>query len=400
MEMKILYIAPCAAHQLEYVNSFYREMHNITVLTDNLSFHTRRLIKPNFEYSFKNIKGPFLFGILRKLIYKYPLPNKLRLLIDHLIDKSYELNLKLLKNKKFDVVISYKDMGLKYINDFKKNGALWIVDEVNTHPEFLEFLLNKERKRLGIKGNKTFSLNKIESIKKAYEMSDAILIPSRHVYRILKKRTLKNKKFIINPYGCPLPIIRRFDMNFEKINLICVARINYRKGIRYLLKTFEKLNKKFPGKYKLKIIGSESSATGFDKNFKNENVDFLGENNKEEIKNLFKISHIFILPSLEEGQALVIGEALAHGLPVISTPFSGALDYVVEKKLLKYSKQNLSIQIINPINTKDFFEAIIKLNDKDIYLKASRGALEIASKNTWNHSGKKLIRELESILRN
>ena len=135
-------------------------MHNMTVLTDNLSFHTRRLIKPNFEYSFKNIKGPFLFGILRKLIYKYPLPNKLRLLIDHLIDKSYELNLKFLKNKKFDIVISYKDMGLKYINDFKKNGALWIVDEVNTHPEFSEVLLNKEKKRLGIKGNKVFSLKK------------------------------------------------------------------------------------------------------------------------------------------------------------------------------------------------------------------------------------------------
>ena len=151
-------------------------------------------------------------------------------------------------------------------------------------------------------------------------MSDAILIPSRHVYRILKKKTLKNKKFIINNYGCPFPIIRRFDITFERINLICVARIHYRKGIRYLFKKFEKLNKKFSGKYKLKIIGSESSAKDLIRILKIKR-NFLGENNKE-IKNLFKISHIFILPSLEEGQALVIGEALAHGLPVISTPFS------------------------------------------------------------------------------
>ena len=398
--MKILYIAPCAAHQLEYVNSFYREMHDVTVLTDNLSFHTRRLIKPNFEYSFNKITGPFFLGILRKLIYKYPLPNQLLILIDYLINKSLEKNLKRLKNKKYDFVISYKDMGLKYINDFKKNGALWIIDEVNTHPDFFEFYLSKEKRRLGIKGNIFFSLKKRESIKSAYEISDAILVPSRHVYRILKKRTLKNKKFIINPYGCPFPIIKKFDINSETINLICVARIHYRKGIRYLLKAFQLLDKKFPGKYKLKIIGSESSTKGFDNNLKSENLMFLGEKNKEVIKNLFKNSHIFILPSLEEGQALVIGEALAHGLPVISTPLSGALDYIVGEQLFNSSRKNLSIQIINPRKIEEFSDAIIKLKDLDIYLKASQGAIEIASQNTWNHSGQKLVRELESFLKN
>ena len=77
--MKILYIAPNAAHQLEYVNSIYREMHDITVLTDSVTFHLRRFIIPNFEYSYKKIKGPFLMGFLRKLIYTYPFPNKFRL---------------------------------------------------------------------------------------------------------------------------------------------------------------------------------------------------------------------------------------------------------------------------------------------------------------------------------
>ena len=396
--MKILYIAPNAAHQLEYVNSIYREMHDITVLTDSVTFHLRRFIIPNFEYSYKKIKGPFLMGFLRKLIYTYPFPNKFRLFIDQLIDKSYQLDLEKLKYKKFDIVISYRDMGIKFIKDFKKNGALWIVDEVNTHPDFSEFLLKREKKRIGIIGNNIFSLKRMNSIKKAYEMSDAILVPSKHVYRTLKKRAKVNQKFIINPYGCPFPIIKKVDSNYETINLICVARLHYRKGIRYLLKVFELINKNFPDKYKLNVIGSETSAKGFDNSFKIKNVNFLGNRNKEEIKNLFRNSHIFILPSLEEGQALVIGEALAHGLPVISTPFSGALDYIVNENFLNANKKNLSIQIINPRKIKEFYEAIIHLSKKEIYFNASRGAIEIASQNTWNYSGQKLVSKLESLL--
>ena len=41
-------------------------------------------------------------------------------------------------------------------------------------------------------------------------------------------------------------------------------------------------------------------------------------------------------------------------LPVISTPFSGALDYILEDDKLIDAKKNNSIQIINQYNSKLF----------------------------------------------
>ena len=39
--MKILYIAPNTGHQIAYASAIYREMNDITILTDSLSFHLK-----------------------------------------------------------------------------------------------------------------------------------------------------------------------------------------------------------------------------------------------------------------------------------------------------------------------------------------------------------------------
>lgn len=396
--MKILYIAPNTGHQIAYASAIYREMHDITVLTDSLSFHLKRLSTPDFENSFRNVKGPFFLGLIRKLICSYPLSDKIKNFINKLIDISYFYYLKKLKIEKFDIVISYRDMGLEFINEFKESGSKWIVDEVNTHPDFFTKYLYREGKKIGIKDSILFSKDRINRIKKAYEKSDAILLPSKHVYKTIKRRVKKNKKFILNPYGCPYPVINKKNSNLEKIHLVCLAKLHYRKGIRYLLKVFEKIDEKYPNKYDLKIIGGSTSHKGFDRTYSNKKIKFLGLKKKDQIKMIFKNSHIFILPTLEESQALVIGEALSHGLPVISTPFSGAFDYVLNKDLLDYYKNNFSIQIINPNNLDQFSNAIMNISTKKNYLKASQGALSIAANNTWYNSGQSLVKKLELFL--
>ena len=118
---------------------------------------------------------------------------------------------------------------------------------------------------------------------------------------------------------------------------------------------------------------------------------------KDKIKKLFIKSHIFVLPTIEEGQAIVIGEALSHGLPIISTPLSGTIDYIKNNELLEKSYKNLSIQIIQPSNIRIFYDSIIKLSNINAYKKASESSLLISSQNTWNLSGQELVKKLSLI---
>jgi glycosyltransferase involved in cell wall biosynthesis len=55
-------------------------------------------------------------------------------------------------------------------------------------------------------------------------------------------------------------------------------------------------------------------------------VEFLGPRPQTEVAQYMSSSHVMVLPSIEEGLALVLGQALACGCPVIASTNTGAED--------------------------------------------------------------------------
>lgn len=82
------------------------------------------------------------------------------------------------------------------------------------------------------------------------------------------------------------------------------------------------------------------------------NVIFAGKCSREETAEILAISHIFVLSSLWEGFGLVIGEAMAMGVPVICTQTDGS-DIVV--------KQGETGIVVPQNDIKSFAEAVVYL---------------------------------------
>jgi starch synthase len=103
-----------------------------------------------------------------------------------------------------------------------------------------------------------------------------------------------------------------------------------RKGFFYALEAFQKLehpNKEFV------VIGSIfDEMKPLLSNFKTTNVSFLGIIPNQRLLEYYSSSNVFILPSIEEGLAMVQGEALACGCPIIATPNTGASDLFTDGK--------------------------------------------------------------------
>lgn len=108
----------------------------------------------------------------------------------------------------------------------------------------------------------------------------------------------------------------KLNITEEKV-ILSVGQFVYRKGFDLLLKACEDLPKNI-GIY---IVGGEPIQEYLE--LKNKlfltNVHFVGYKSKIELTEYYMASDLFVLPTREDIWGLVINEAMAHGLPVITT---------------------------------------------------------------------------------
>ena len=134
------------------------------------------------------------------------------------------------------------------------------------------------------------------------------VIPNGIDLKIFNPKARKIKKFL-NPEQ------RR------RINILFVGRIEERKGLIYLLRAYQILEKKFQN-LRLIIIGEgelKEKCQQFAKNHNLKEVYFEGEKTDRELVSYYKTADIFCAPSIYgESFGVVLVEAMACGLPVVA----------------------------------------------------------------------------------
>jgi len=105
--------------------------------------------------------------------------------------------------------------------------------------------------------------------------------------------------------------------------------------LNYLIEAIAILAPKYP-ELRLKVMGDGNAKPSLEALVKEkgleEKVQFLGRIPREETKGYYQEASLFVLPSLNEGMSNAMLEALASGLPIISTPTGGAAELVEEGK--------------------------------------------------------------------
>jgi glycosyltransferase involved in cell wall biosynthesis len=109
--------------------------------------------------------------------------------------------------------------------------------------------------------------------------------------------------------------------------VLYVGQISIRKGLRYLLQAFAKL--KHPRK-ELWIVGPRTQLTGIDDLEIPDGTSFPGPLKGADLSRAYQQASVFVLPTLEDGFGLVLGEALSFGRPVITTVNSGGAELIQE----------------------------------------------------------------------
>lgn len=118
--------------------------------------------------------------------------------------------------------------------------------------------------------------------------------------------------------------------------ILSVARFSDpRKNVRLLLEAYSELLQKIPGAPDLYLIGdppSEAAQLYLQSLGIAHRVQLLGPKQGEELAEIYRNASFFVLSSNEEGLAIVILEAMASGLAVVSTDCGGPATAVSQRK--------------------------------------------------------------------
>jgi colanic acid/amylovoran biosynthesis glycosyltransferase len=179
-----------------------------------------------------------------------------------------------------------------------------------------------------------------------FEKGDLFLPVNEHMKQQLTELGCPRKKIIVHPTGIDCEKFRSAQHKpYEKgkIKLISIARLVEKKGLEYAIQAVSTLSKKYDIEYC--IAGDGPLRKKLEQLIRDLNaqeiIHLSGWKNKQAILELLQSSHILLAPSVtgqdgdQEGIPNALKEAMASGLPVIST-FHGGISELVQDGISGY----------------------------------------------------------------
>lgn len=172
----------------------------------------------------------------------------------------------------------------------------------------------------------------------------------------------------------------------DNFTILCASRLSRRKGFNFAIDAFSRVHKNYPDA-KMVIAGGEGNAEEELKRQAKEkkledSVTFTGfiTPNTEFLK-YYNSSHVFVLPSLNEGMSNSMLEAMASGMPIIMTPTGGAEELI---------KEGVNGYIVRFKNSNDIAEKIEKLiSNPELTKRMGEESRRIAEQMSWRSVAEK-----------
>jgi len=375
------YAVPALLAKSKYLVSFYTDIHANHFILRLIKFlipkkfqfkSLKNLLarKLPIELNKKNVKDQFLSS----LIFFKDMKMRTKILFRRVIKDNFSGATAIYTNfinDDIELIRKGKEIGLEIIHEviITPNSGLLMLEEYNLYPNIEPNNHTLEEVKKGMD---------LDLIK--WKLSDKILVPSKMVLEDLLKLGVDPKKVFLVPYGINEDWFK-YKAKPKKGRVLFVGLVGLRKGVHYLAEAARIIaNKGYD--YEIVVVGEKLVDTNIDL-FKGPK--YIGHVPRSEIIKQYLSSDLFVLPTIVEGFPAVHLEAMACGLPVVTTKNCGSA--------VDDNKDGLIIPLRDPIALAD---AIIKIvENRDLRDKMSVAAKHKASKYTWVQYKKRLLEAID-----
>ena len=172
-----------------------------------------------------------------------------------------------------------------------------------------------------------------------------------------------------------------------KLNIVFMGRLEFRKGINYLLKAFYEVKSQMPNT-RLIICGPGTRLRKryetWVKDVRLKDVVFTGMVSYDQQPSYYRCADIFCAPATShESFGLILLEAMATGRPVVATNIEGFAAVVTN------GEEGI---LVPPMTVRPLVETLLKLlNDKQLRLQMGQKGLVTAQKYAWEGIATRLL---------
>jgi glycosyltransferase involved in cell wall biosynthesis len=204
---------------------------------------------------------------------------------------------------------------LRSLRTAKKNGAITILDQKTLHPIEWGKIVKEEEDRLGL-SNSIFQPNSSQIASEECDVADIVFVPTLDVYKTCLLAGVPKDKIIIIPYGVDSSKFRPGLKSDSIFRILYVGNINAHKGLQYLLEAYREANIKDS---ELLLIGSiyepfKRILSRYKGLFRH--ITYIPNSL---LVDYYTNASIFVMPSLGESWGLATHEAMACGIPIVTT---------------------------------------------------------------------------------
>lgn len=231
---------------------------------------------------------------------------------------------KLQKLEPTDAIIAISGSSLKAGREVQARGGRLICDRGSSHQRYQEQIVTEEFRLWGVNQANSDVRDTVRE-EAIYAVADAITVPSSFAARSFVECGVPAEKVHTIPYGVRLEqFTRTGEPPRDRFEVLFAGAVGLRKGFPYLLEAFVRLQ--HPTK-RLRVAGTiQEDIKSVLSRLPQDKVEFLGSVPQTRLAELMSSSHVMVLPSIEEGLALVQGQALACGCPVLASTNTGGED--------------------------------------------------------------------------
>lgn len=183
----------------------------------------------------------------------------------------------------------------------------WIEEEAELQPAFANML-----------GRRTWPDWHERRLDTEIELADRILVGSSFVRDSFVSEGVPDEKLVVVPYGTDTGL---FEPPAQKthsdvqLRLLFVGQISQRKGLSYLLEAARRLKGRGVSLTLVgRIHGDDKALDPYRNLFR-----YIPHVPRTRLPDIYREADVFVFPTLLEGMPLVVIEAMASGLPVITT---------------------------------------------------------------------------------